>query len=76
MESNILTGWGPEGDDIGKSFNKLTSCMYYKYHGLLFERTAAGFVHNGIICRSHEEMDILVEQEEKSLGISINRIKK
>lgn len=57
--------------DIGKAFEKILSEMYFVYKGLRFEKTNAGYVHNGIICRSVEDMDILVEQEKHSLGNSI-----
>lgn len=60
-------------NDIGASFEKLLQETFIVYRGLRFEKTQAGFIHNGIVCRSHEEMDILVEQEERALGNSITR---
>jgi hypothetical protein len=63
-------------NDMGASFAKLLEETFLVYKGLRFERTSAGFVHNSILCRDFHDMDILVEQEEKSLDESINRLKK
>lgn len=62
--------------DINKSFQKLLEDIFFVYKGLRFEKTQAGFVHNGQICRDFHEMDILVEQELHSLELSINRLNK
>lgn len=45
--------------------------MYIIYEGLRFEKTSAGFLHNGVLCRDIHEMDILVQHEKESLAKSI-----
>lgn len=57
--------------DIGDSFQKLLGETFFMYGGLRWEKTSAGYIHNGILCRNQQEMDILVEQERHSLGNSI-----
>ena len=59
--------------DIGKALEKLIAESWIVYGGLRWERTAAGFVHNGILCRDHAEMDLLVLHEREALAKSINR---
>ena len=61
--------------DIGQAFERLKAESFFVYKGLRFERTPAGFIHNGLLCRDLHDMDILVAHEEKALGESINRIK-
>lgn len=60
-------------NDIGKSLERLKKEMFFVYRGLTFERTKAGFVHNGVLCRDHSEMDILVEQERHNLRNSLKK---
>lgn len=62
-------------NDIDASFKRLKNEMFFVYKGLTFERTKAGFVHNSVLCRDFHDMDILVEQEERALTMSINRLK-
>lgn len=58
--------------NLNDSFEKLLADTFFIYSGLRFERTPAGFIHNGILCRDTHDMDILVEQERLSLGNSIS----
>jgi hypothetical protein len=53
--------------NIGKAFERLKKEMFVVYGGLRWERTSAGFVHNGILCRDTHEMDILIAQERTAL---------
>ena len=61
--------------DIGKAFETLKNSMYFVYGGLRWERTPAGFVHNGFIARDTHEMDLLVLHERNCLAKSIKNIK-
>lgn len=58
--------------DIGASFQKLLQETFFVYKGLRFEKTSAGYVHNGVLCRNHHEMDLLVEQEKQALVNSLD----
>lgn len=57
--------------NINDSFQKLLDSTFIIYKGLRFEKTSAGYLHNGALCRDHFEMDILVEQERHALENSI-----
>lgn len=59
--------------NINDSFQKLIGEMYIIYRGLRFEKTSAGFIHNGVVCRDFPEMDILVHQHEEALKNSIKK---
>ena len=60
-----------DNQDMGQSFQKLLSESFFLYKGLRFEKTSAGYTHNGILCRDFHEMDLLVESERHHLGNSI-----
>jgi hypothetical protein len=57
--------------NINDSFHKLLNSTFIIYKGLCFEKTSAGYLHYGVLCRDHLDMDILVEQERHSLENSI-----
>ena len=57
--------------NIGKAFEKLKKETFFVYSGLRFEKTQAGYVHNGILCRDLHEVDLLVEHERHALKNSI-----
>lgn len=57
--------------NINDSFQKLLDSVFIIYGGLRWEKTSAGFVHNGYLARDHHEMDLLVEQHRHSLGNSL-----
>lgn len=57
--------------NLNDSFQKLIGEMYFIYGGLRWEKTSAGFVHNGFLACDHNEMDLLVEQERHFLVNSI-----
>ena len=57
--------------NIGKAFEKLLLETFIVHKGLRFEKTDSGFIHNGIMCRTYEDMDLLVEHERQSLKNSI-----
>lgn len=59
--------------NVNASFQKLIAELYFVYGGLRFEKTKAGYVHNGVICRTNEEMDILVHEHEEALKNSIRK---
>ena len=54
--------------DIGKAFEKFVSENWIIYGGLRWEKTPAGFVHNGFLARDHSEMDLLVNHERDALA--------
>lgn len=57
--------------DIGKSFEILCNSVFLMYGGLRWEKTSAGYVHNGVLARDFHEMDILVLHEREALKNSI-----
>lgn len=59
--------------NIGHSFQKLIDSTFIVYGGLRWEKTSAGFVHNGVLARDTHEMDLLVESEHHHLGNSIKK---
>ena len=62
--------------DFNKAFSKLMEQSFYRYRGVLFERTPEGFRRNGVFYKTTEEMDKFIDEGGNAITDSLNRLKK
>jgi hypothetical protein len=62
--------------DFNKSFAKIVERSFYRYRGVLFERTKEGFSRNGFFYKTTEEMDKFIDEASDGITDSLNRLKK
>lgn len=58
--------------NLNDSFQKLLGEMYFIYGGLRWQKTDAGYVHNGFVARNQQEMDLIIEHGRYALKNSLS----